>query len=98
MPPGAAGGCPAVLEFRGILATAHEEAFSFFHAMPTYPAQNTIFFNALPACFGVLHGVARAAVQQPVEAGTGAVDEIALLKQQSLDAAAWQGRAARPRR
>ena len=55
--------------------------------MPTYPAQNTIFFNALPACFGVLHGVARAAVQQPVEAGTGAVDEIALLKQQSLDAA-----------
>ena len=49
--------------------------------------QDAVFLNALPARFGVLHGVARPAVEQAVKTRAGAVDKIALFEQQRLDPA-----------
>ena len=49
--------------------------------------EDAVFLDAFPARLGVFHRVARAAVEQAVEAGACAVDEVALFEQQRLDPA-----------
>ena len=82
-----AGVHPALYEGGVILRGEHEKPFRLFHAFPAHAAQNPIFRDAFACGFIVAHGVAAPAVQQAVEAGTGAVRQPALLQQNGLDAA-----------
>lgn len=76
---------------------ADEEAFGFLDAVLADTPEDAVFLDAFPARLGVFHRVARAAVEQAVEAGACAVDEVALFEQQRLAPRAWRGRARFPR-
>ena len=82
-----AGRDPRSLKLGPVFGRADEEAFGFLDAVLADAPEDAVFLDTFPARLGVFHRVARAAVEQAVEAGACAVDEVALFEQQRLDPA-----------
>ena len=82
-----AGRDPRSFKLGPVFGRADEEAFGFLDAVLADTPEDAVFLDAFPARLGVFHRVARAAVEQAVEAGACAVDEVALFEQQRLDPA-----------
>src|SRR6185437_5983631 len=62
-----------------VAGRAHEEAAGVLDAVPRDPAQDAVLVHALPGRAGILHHVAAAGVEQPVEAARGALGEVVAL-------------------